>query len=95
MVPVSPSSLDLLCTGIEGYFEDLKNGPRHYLLTRLHHVGVGQEAIDFLSGHRHVAREPEMSASTVNWQTTSAILKDIIEKEVIEFLGLKAPFDAS
>lgn len=92
LLRVSPSTLDRLCSDIDGYFRGLRNGPRHFLLTRLHLAGLDQEVVDFISGHRHASREPEMSASPVSWLKSAEFLRDVIEKEVVEFLELKAPF---
>jgi len=91
VVPVTPSNLDRLCEKNESYFEGMKNGPRHFLLSRLYSAGVNQEIIDFLSGHRHASREPEMSASPVSWKRTAEYLRIVIENEIVDFLQLEVP----
>ncbi|RMH47499.1 MAG: hypothetical protein D6694_01875 [Gammaproteobacteria bacterium] len=93
MVPVNSKTLDELCGQIDGYFVGLKNGCRHFLMTRLHQIGVEQEVIDFISGHRHASREPEMSASLVSWSSMASFLRNVIEKEVVDFLELESPFN--
>lgn len=94
LVEVTPSNLDRLThlTTEQGCFEGLGNGCRHFLLTRLHNVGIPQEAIDLISGHRHVAREPEMSTSLLSWSISAQWLSDTIEREIVQYLGLKVPF---
>jgi len=89
LIAVSPASIDRLSSSA---WPGLKNSPRHFLLTRLHQVGVPQEAIDFLSGHRHEQREPEMSASPVSWERLGRELAKIIETEIVQYLGLEEPF---
>jgi len=88
LISVNPANVDRLCSCS---WRGLRNGPRHFLLTRLHQVGVPQEAIDFLSGHRHEQREPEMSASPVSWKRLANELEEVIEREVVQFLGLEVP----
>jgi len=96
LVSVSPKECDRLldCNVIgEGYFENLENSLRHFLLTRLHYVGVPQLVIDFISGHRHMGMEPEFIGSPFSWELASAYLVDVIEEEVIKALGLEVPFE--
>jgi len=93
LVAVTPTNIDRLCMQTDGFLKGMKNGARHFLLTRLYQAGVHQEIIDFLSGHRHASREPEMSASPVSWVCIAEYLREVIEMEIVECLGLEAPFN--
>ncbi|RMH20345.1 MAG: hypothetical protein D6698_04380 [Gammaproteobacteria bacterium] len=89
LVGVNPNNIERLSSCP---WSGIKNGPRHYLLSRLHEIGVPQEAIDFLSGHRHEQREPEMSASPISWDRLATMLAEVIEDQVVGHLRLEVPF---
>jgi len=94
LVKVTPANLDRLSgiTTESGYFEGLGNGCRHFLLTRLFQARTPQESIDLVSGHRHVGREAELSSSTLNYVERAEVLRNVIESEVAQRLGLRIPF---
>lgn len=94
LVEVTPSTLDRLSDypGQQEYFEGLGNGCRHFLLTQMHLAGIPQEMIDSISGHRHVAREPEMSASAVSWTEYGHKFCDLLENKILNVTGLRTPF---
>jgi len=94
LVEVTPNALDRLSerSRDQGYFDGLGNGCRHFLLTQMHQAGIPQEMIDFISGHRHVAREPEMSGSVICWAGYAQIFRDVVEDKIVNPLGLRVPF---
>jgi len=96
LIPVAAFNSDrLLAESMAGsaYFFDIKNGFRHFLLTRLNHVSVPQPLIDLISGHRHAGTEPEFLASPMSWLGVAEYLRQVIEKEVVAHLGLEVPFE--
>jgi len=96
LVEVTPNALDRLSglTGDQAYFENLGNGCRHFLLTQMHFAGISQDLIDFISGHRHVAREAEMSSSVVSWEVNAKIFQEFVEHKIVVPLELRAPLNA-
>jgi len=95
LVKVTPNTLDRLSglTVDQAYFENLGNGCRHFLLTQMHIAGVPQDLIDFISGHRHIARETEMSSSVVSWEVNAKIFQEFVENKIVVPLGLRAPLN--
>jgi len=94
LIPVSPRECDRLInsSGIktEMYFEGIRNGLRHYLLTTLHQAEIPQLLIDFISGHRHMGMEPEFKGSPISWRDSAECLALAIEENVVLPLGLVA-----
>lgn len=93
LVPVSPRRLDqLLGDGFgSGYFSGLDNGCRHLLLTLLHWIGIPQEWIDYISGHRHAGTEPAHICSPSSSKIIGEQIARIIEEKIVPALDLQLP----